>query len=213
MTRHTSRNDEASRTALLEVRTNSLSAVECAVQVSLDDLLPFLDGALEDARVGCAARVGDETVDLAKLLDDIGDELGDRVPRADVALVGLDFDAVGLGELFGVLLAAFGAGGVGDGEGWEWSACDGEPTDKQGKVKKCVRNVVQLSSQPKSQTHLPTSAALVQGREKQYVQAPISAHPLAASIPIPFGPEAPVTTTTLPFSENISRRELVVGII
>jgi len=42
--------------------------------------------------------------------------------------------------------------------------------------------------------------------------APISARPRAASIPIPLGPEAPVTTTTLPFRENISARESVFGI-
>lgn len=42
--------------------------------------------------------------------------------------------------------------------------------------------------------------------------APISAQPRAASIPIPLGPEAPVTTTTFPLRENISARESVFGI-
>jgi len=42
--------------------------------------------------------------------------------------------------------------------------------------------------------------------------APISAHPRAASIPIPLGPEAPVTTTTFPLREKRSWRELALGI-
>jgi hypothetical protein len=37
--------------------------------------------------------------------------------------------------------------------------------------------------------------------------APISAQPRAASMPMPLGPEAPVTTTTLPFRESWSRRD------
>jgi len=42
--------------------------------------------------------------------------------------------------------------------------------------------------------------------------APISAHPRAASIPIPLGPDAPVTTTTLPFKLNKSVRDSALGI-
>ena len=41
--------------------------------------------------------------------------------------------------------------------------------------------------------------------------APISAQPRAASMPIPFGPEAPVTMTVLPFMLNNSRRESGLG--
>ncbi len=42
--------------------------------------------------------------------------------------------------------------------------------------------------------------------------APISAQPRAASIPIPLGPEAPVTTTTLPLREKRSMRDSALGI-
>ena len=41
--------------------------------------------------------------------------------------------------------------------------------------------------------------------------APISAQPRAASMPMPMGPEAPVTTTTLPFRLKRSWRESALG--
>ena len=41
--------------------------------------------------------------------------------------------------------------------------------------------------------------------------APISAQPRAASVPMPVGPEAPVTTTTLPLRLKSSLRESDFG--
>ena len=41
--------------------------------------------------------------------------------------------------------------------------------------------------------------------------APISAQPRAASVPMPVGPEAPVTTTTLPLRLKSSLRESDLG--
>lgn len=41
--------------------------------------------------------------------------------------------------------------------------------------------------------------------------APISAQPRAASVPMPVGPEAPVTTTTLPLRLKRSLRESALG--
>ena len=113
---HGGGDDEATGTALLEVRTDGLGAVEGTGQVGLDDLLPVLDGAVEDTAGGGAAGVGDEGVDLAKLLDHVVDEVLDALPATDVALVGLDLDTVLLGQLLGVLLTSLGAGGVGDGQ-------------------------------------------------------------------------------------------------
>jgi hypothetical protein len=116
MTRHGARDDEAARLTLLEVMAHGLRAVEGARQIRRDDFVPVLDGPIEDTAVGGAARVGDEGVDLAEVLDDLLDEGVDVLPAADVELVGLALDAVFLGQLFCVLLAALGAGGVGDGD-------------------------------------------------------------------------------------------------
>lgn len=41
--------------------------------------------------------------------------------------------------------------------------------------------------------------------------APNSAQPRAASVPIPVGPEAPVTMTTFPLREKRSLREVEAG--
>ena len=109
-------NDEAAGAPLLEVSAHGLGAVEGTRQISLDDLLPVLDGAVENAAAGGAASVGDERVDLAKLLDNVVDEPLDALPVADVALVGLDLDAVLLTQLLGVSLAALASGRVGDGQ-------------------------------------------------------------------------------------------------
>jgi hypothetical protein len=46
---HRGRDDEGAGAALLEVVADGLGAVEGAVQVGLDDLVPGLDGAVEDA--------------------------------------------------------------------------------------------------------------------------------------------------------------------
>lgn len=112
---HGGGDDEAAGATLLEVGAYGLCTVECAVEIGLDDLVPGLDGALEDAAVGGAAGVGNEGINLAKVLDDLLDEVVDVGPVANVALVRLGLDAVLLHELFGVLLTTLGARGVGDG--------------------------------------------------------------------------------------------------
>lgn len=72
MARHGGCDDETARAALFEVCADGFGAVEGAVEVGLDDFVPGFDGAIEDARVGGAARIGDEGVDFAEFL---GDEL------------------------------------------------------------------------------------------------------------------------------------------
>jgi len=58
--RHGGCDDERAGLALLEVVADSLGAVEGSVQVSLDDLHPVVDGAVEDAGSSGAAGVSDE---------------------------------------------------------------------------------------------------------------------------------------------------------
>lgn len=108
--------DQRSSATLLEVSTNSLGAVEGTVQVNVDDVVPGLDGAVKDTRVGSSTSVGDEGINLAELLDHVGDELCAVLVLVDLALVGLDLDSVLLGQLLCVLLTTLGAGGVGDGD-------------------------------------------------------------------------------------------------
>jgi hypothetical protein len=115
VTGHGGGDDQAARLAFLEVVAHGLSAVEGAVQVGLDDFVPRLDRGVEDAAVGRASGVGNEDIDLAKVLDDILDQLLDALVLADVALVGLGLDAVLLLELLGVLVAAVGTRRVRDG--------------------------------------------------------------------------------------------------
>lgn len=126
MAGHGRGDDEAAGIALLEVRADGLRAVEGTCQVGLDDLLPVLDGAVQDAAAGGAAGVGDEGVDLAKVGDHALHESLDAVPVTDIALVGLGLDAVGLGELIDVLFGTLGTRGVGDGDvGTELGASPG----------------------------------------------------------------------------------------
>ena len=47
--RHRCRDDEGTSAARLEVVADGLGAVERAVQVGLDNLIPRFDGAIEDA--------------------------------------------------------------------------------------------------------------------------------------------------------------------
>lgn len=91
---HAGGDDEGARLALAEVEADGAGAVEGAVQVRVDDLIPGLDGRFEDARVGGPAGVGDEDVDAAEFLDDVVDQLLDVAVVAHVALVGFGFDAV-----------------------------------------------------------------------------------------------------------------------
>ena len=113
---HGGGDDEAAGAALLEVVADGLGAVEGAVEVGLDDLVPGLDGAVEDAAVGGAAGVGDEGVDFAELGDDGADEFGHIVVAADVEFVRLALDAVFFRQFFGVLFAAFRARRIGYGQ-------------------------------------------------------------------------------------------------
>lgn len=59
--------------------------------------------------------LGDEGINLAKLLQHILDQLLALLVLADIALVCLSLDAVLLGELLDVLLSALLSGGVCDG--------------------------------------------------------------------------------------------------
>lgn len=113
---HARGDDEGAGLALAEVEADGAGAVEGAVQVRIDDLVPGLDGGVQDAGVGGPAGVGDEDVDAAEILDDVVDQLLDVAVIAHVALVGFGFDAVLLLQFFGVLDAAFGSRGVGDGD-------------------------------------------------------------------------------------------------
>ena len=61
---HGGGDDEGAGATLFEVVADGFGAVEGAVEVGLDDFHPVFDGAVEDARVGGAACVGDEGVDL-----------------------------------------------------------------------------------------------------------------------------------------------------
>jgi len=111
---HGGSDDKGASAALLEVVTDGLGAVEGTVQVGLDNLVPCLDGTVKDTRVGGAASVGNEGVDLAKVGNDILDELLAVLVATNVELVCLALDTVGLGELLGVLVSTVWAGGVGD---------------------------------------------------------------------------------------------------
>ena len=114
--RHTCGDDEGAGLALAEMQTDGSGAVEGAGQIGIDDLVPSLDARVQDPGISRPARVGDEDVNLAEILNHVGDQLLDLFVVAHVALVGFRFDAVFLLQLFRVLDAAFGARGVGDGD-------------------------------------------------------------------------------------------------
>ena len=113
---HGGGDDERASLALAEVETDGTGAVEGTGQVGLDDLVPLLNGSVEDTVVGSLSGVGDEDIDLAEVLDDVLDELLALSVLVDLALVGLDLDAVLLAHLLCVLLGTLGARVVGDGE-------------------------------------------------------------------------------------------------
>lgn len=114
---HGSSDDERASATLLEVVADGLGAVEGTVQVDLDDVVPGLDGAVKDARVGGGTSVGNEGIDLAEVGNDVLDELLAGLVAVNLALVGLGLDAVGLLEVGDVLLGTLGTGSVGDGDG------------------------------------------------------------------------------------------------
>jgi hypothetical protein len=113
MSTHTSSNNKASGPPLLKMMSNRLRTMESSIQIRLNNFIPSLDRTIQDTRISGTTSICDEGIDLAKLLDDVGDELLNAGVVADVELVGFGFHAVGLGELFGVLLAAFWARGIG----------------------------------------------------------------------------------------------------
>jgi hypothetical protein len=102
-------------------------------KIGLDDLVPLVNGSVEDTVVGSLAGVGDEDIDLAEVGNDVLDELLARRVLVDLALVGLDLDAVLLAHLLGVLLSSLRAGVVGDGNiGTELSASTGSLSTNAG---------------------------------------------------------------------------------
>jgi hypothetical protein len=66
----------------------------------------LLDGGIEDTVIGSLSSVGDHDIDFAEVGHDVLDELLARGVVADLALVGLDLDAVLLGDLLGILLSS-----------------------------------------------------------------------------------------------------------
>ena len=111
---HGAGDDEGPAAALAEVFADHLSTVRHTSEIGLDDFLPGLEGAVDDAAVCGSSRVGDEDVDLAPVLDDGVDEGLDVFRVADVQLVGFGLDAVFFCESGRVLFTALGARGVGD---------------------------------------------------------------------------------------------------
>ena len=111
---HAGSDDQGARFPLAEMQTDGSGAVKGSSQVGVDDFVPGLDAGVQDAGVGSPARVGDEDVNAAEILNHIVDQLLHVLVIAHVALVGFGFGTVFLLELLGVLDATFGTGGVGD---------------------------------------------------------------------------------------------------
>lgn len=61
---HGGGDDKASSAALFEVVADGLGTVEGASEIGLDNLVPVFDGAIKDTAIGCAAGVGNESIDL-----------------------------------------------------------------------------------------------------------------------------------------------------
>lgn len=113
---HGGRDDEGAGLALAEMVAYGFGAVECASQIGINDFLPRLHTCVQDSRISRPSCVSDEDVNFPKVFDDVVDELLYAFPVADLAFVGFAFDAELFGKVFGVVFAAFGTGGVGDGE-------------------------------------------------------------------------------------------------
>ena len=109
---HAGGDDQGTRFPLAEMQADGAGAVEGSGQIGVDDLVPGLDAGIQDSGVGSPARVGDEDVNAAEILNHIVDQLLHILVIAHVAFVGFGFGAVFLFELLGVLDAAFGTGGV-----------------------------------------------------------------------------------------------------
>jgi hypothetical protein len=111
---HGGSDDKGAGLALAEVQTDSTSAVVSTSQIGFNHLVPLLNSSIEDAVVGGFTRIGNEDIDLAKVLHNVFDKLLHIGIVADGALVGLDLDTVLLAELLCVLLGTGGAGVVGN---------------------------------------------------------------------------------------------------
>jgi len=112
--RHGSGDDEAASLPLSEMKTNGPGTVEDTIQIRVDDFFPVSDRAIENTTVGGSAGVGDEDINLAKVLDDVGNKLFDLGVLANVAFVGFRSDAVLLPQLLGVALSSLTTRGVSD---------------------------------------------------------------------------------------------------
>merc|ERR1712036_85135 len=112
---HRGGDDQAAGLALPEVQTNGPRAVEDTIQIGLNDLIPCLHGAVEDIGVTGPASIGNEDIDLAKVLNDRLDRGLNVLVLAHVELVRLGLDAVLVRQLLCVLLAALGTRAVRDG--------------------------------------------------------------------------------------------------
>jgi hypothetical protein len=115
VTGHGGGDDERTGLALLEVVADGLGAVCNTEEIGLDDLLEGGDLAVKDTGVGGLAGVGDKGVNLAKVGNDVLDELLARLVVGNIELVGLGLDAVLLLESGGVLLTTLLTASVGDG--------------------------------------------------------------------------------------------------
>lgn len=94
--------------------SDGLGAVEGSIEIGLDHLHPLLDAGVKDAGVGGTASIGDEGVHLAKLLDDVLNDLLDGGIGVNVALVCFALDIVFLRKFLGILLTSLRAGGICD---------------------------------------------------------------------------------------------------
>lgn len=76
--------------------SNCFGTVCGTVEIGGNNLVPLLFGAVQNTAVGWATCVGDEDVNLAKLLDDVLDELDDIIVVPNVALERLGLDSIPL---------------------------------------------------------------------------------------------------------------------
>ena len=113
---HGGRDDEGAGFALAEMVAYGFGAVECAGQIGINDFLPRLHACIQNSCVSRLPRISDEDVNFSEVSDDVLDKLLYVFPVANLAFVGFAFDAEFFGKGFGVVFAAFGTGGVGDGE-------------------------------------------------------------------------------------------------
>lgn len=114
VSRHGGGENEAAGLAFSEVQPNGPGAVEGTCKIGVDDLVPLLDGSIQNAIVGSFASVGDEDVDLPEIIDDVLNQLLDVGVVADETLVWFASDAVLFAQLLRVLLSSLRARGICD---------------------------------------------------------------------------------------------------